>query len=35
VAEPDVQARFNTFAVETLSWSPVESGRQAAAKSGV
>jgi tripartite-type tricarboxylate transporter receptor subunit TctC len=35
VAEPDVQARFNTFAFETLSWSPDEIGRQAAAKSRI
>jgi tripartite-type tricarboxylate transporter receptor subunit TctC len=32
VADPEVQARFNTFAFETLSWSPEEIGRQAAAK---
>ncbi|NML16048.1 Bug family tripartite tricarboxylate transporter substrate binding protein [Azohydromonas caseinilytica] len=35
VAEPDVQGRFNTFAFETLSWSPDEIGRQAAAKSKI
>ena len=35
VAEPDVQARFNTFAFETLNWSPQEIGRQAAAKSRI
>jgi tripartite-type tricarboxylate transporter receptor subunit TctC len=35
VAEPDVQARFNTFAFETLRWSPEEIGRQAAIKSKV
>ncbi|WP_157265306.1 Bug family tripartite tricarboxylate transporter substrate binding protein [Azohydromonas aeria] len=35
VAEPDVQARFNTFAFETLGWSPDEIGRQAALKSKV
>jgi tripartite-type tricarboxylate transporter receptor subunit TctC len=35
VAEPDVQARFNTFAFETLNWSPDEIGRQAAAKSKI
>lgn len=33
VAEPDIQARFNTFAFETLNWSPEEIERQAAAKS--
>jgi tripartite-type tricarboxylate transporter receptor subunit TctC len=32
VADPEVQARFNTFAFETLSWSAEEIGRQAAAK---
>lgn len=35
VAEPDVQARFQTFAFETLPWSPEEIERQAAAKSKV
>ncbi|WP_298235250.1 tripartite tricarboxylate transporter substrate binding protein [uncultured Azohydromonas sp.] len=35
VAEPDVQARFNTFAFETLNWSPEEIGRQAAVKSKI
>ena len=35
VAEPDIQARFNTFAFETLAWSPEEIEKQAAAKSKV
>lgn len=35
VAEPDVQARFQTFAFETLNWSPEEIERQAAAKSKI
>jgi tripartite-type tricarboxylate transporter receptor subunit TctC len=35
VADPDVQARFNTFAFETLSWSPEEITKQAAAKSKI
>lgn len=35
VAETDVQARFNTFAFETLNWSPEEIARQAAAKSRI
>ena len=32
---PDIQARFNTFAFETLAWSPEEIEKQAAAKSKV
>nr|WP_203561450.1 tripartite tricarboxylate transporter substrate binding protein [Ideonella livida] len=35
VAEPDIQARFNTFAFETLPWSPAEIEKQAAAKAKV
>jgi len=35
IAEPDIQARFQTFAFETLAWSPEEIERQAAAKSKV
>lgn len=35
VADADVQSRFNTFAFETLNWSPEEIGRQAAAKSRI
>lgn len=35
VAEPDVRARFDTFAFEPLAWSPEEIGRQAQAKSRV
>jgi tripartite-type tricarboxylate transporter receptor subunit TctC len=35
VAEPDIQARFTTFAFETLAWSPEEIEKQAAAKSKV
>ena len=33
LAEADIKARFDTFAFETLSWSPDEIERQAAAKS--
>lgn len=35
LAEPDVKARFETFAFETLTWSPQEIERQAQAKSAV
>lgn len=35
VNEPDVKARFDTFAFETLAWSPEEIERQAQAKSKV
>lgn len=35
VAEPDVRARFDTFAFEPLAWSPEEIVRQAEAKSRV
>jgi tripartite-type tricarboxylate transporter receptor subunit TctC len=35
LAEADIKARFDTFAFETLSWSPDEIERQAAAKSRV
>jgi len=33
LAEPDVKARFETFAFESIGWSPEEIERQAAAKS--
>jgi len=33
LAEPDIKARFDTFAFENLGWSPEEIERQAAAKS--
>jgi len=33
LAEPDIQARFDTFAFEPLAWSPAEIETQAAAKS--
>lgn len=33
LAEPDIKARFDTFAFETLNWSPAEIERQAALKS--
>ena len=33
LAEPDVKARFDTFAFENIGWSPDEIERQAAAKS--
>ena len=33
LAEPDIKARFDTFAFEALTWSPEEIERQAAAKS--
>ena len=33
LAEPDIKTRFDTFAFETLTWSPEEIERQAAAKS--
>ena len=33
LAEPDVKARFDTFAFEPISWSPEEIGRNADAKS--
>jgi tripartite-type tricarboxylate transporter receptor subunit TctC len=33
LAEPDVKARFETFAFENIGWSPEEIERQAAAKS--
>lgn len=33
LAEPDIRSRFDTFAFETLNWSPAEIERQAAAKS--
>jgi tripartite-type tricarboxylate transporter receptor subunit TctC len=32
LADPEIKARFNTFAFETLSWSPEEIRRQADAK---
>ncbi len=35
VAEPDIRARFDTFAFEPLAWSPEEIARQAEAKSRV
>lgn len=35
IAEPDVQARYQTFAFETLDWSPAEIERQAAAKARI
>ena len=35
VNEPDVKARFDTFAFEVLPWSPEEIERQAQAKSKV
>ena len=35
LAEPDVRARFDTFAFETLTWSPAEIERQAQIKSGI
>lgn len=35
LAEADIKARFDTFAFETLSWSPDEIERQAAAKSRI
>ena len=35
VAEPDIRARFDTFAFEPLAWSPEEIVRQAEAKSRV
>lgn len=35
LAEPDVKARFDTFAFETLSWSAPEIERQAQAKSAI
>lgn len=35
VAEPDIRARFDTFAFEALAWSPEEIVRQAEAKSKV
>jgi tripartite-type tricarboxylate transporter receptor subunit TctC len=35
LAEPDVRARFDTFAFETLTWSAPEIERQAQVKSGV
>lgn len=35
VAEPDIHARFDTFAFEPLAWSPEEIVRQAEAKSRV
>jgi tripartite-type tricarboxylate transporter receptor subunit TctC len=33
LAEPDIKARFDTFAFENIGWSPEEIERQAAAKS--
>jgi len=33
LAEPDIQARFQTFAFEPLNWTPAEIEAQAAAKS--
>jgi tripartite-type tricarboxylate transporter receptor subunit TctC len=35
VADPEVKARFDTFAFEPITWSPDEIGRQAQAKSKV
>ena len=35
LAEPDVRARFDTFAFETLNWSPQEIERQAQVKSAI
>ncbi len=35
LAEPDIKARFETFAFETLNWSPQEIERQAQSKSAV
>jgi tripartite-type tricarboxylate transporter receptor subunit TctC len=35
LAEPDVKARFETFAFEQLAWSPTEIERQAGAKAKV
>ncbi len=35
VADPEVKARFDTFAFEPISWSADEIGRQAQAKSKV
>ena len=35
VAEPDIRARFDTFAFETIAWSPDEIRRNAEAKSKV
>jgi tripartite-type tricarboxylate transporter receptor subunit TctC len=35
LAEPDVRARFDTFAFETLNWSPQEIERQAQIKSAI
>jgi tripartite-type tricarboxylate transporter receptor subunit TctC len=35
LAEPDIKARFDTFAFENVGWSPEEIERQAAAKSKV
>jgi tripartite-type tricarboxylate transporter receptor subunit TctC len=35
VADPEVKARFDTFAFEPIAWSPDEIGRQAQAKSKV
>jgi tripartite-type tricarboxylate transporter receptor subunit TctC len=35
LAEPDVKARFDTFAFENIAWSPVEIEKQAALKGKV
>jgi tripartite-type tricarboxylate transporter receptor subunit TctC len=35
LAEPDIKARFDTFAFENIGWSPEEIERQAAAKSRI
>jgi tripartite-type tricarboxylate transporter receptor subunit TctC len=35
LADPDVKARFNTFAFETITWSPAEIRRNAEAKAKV
>ena len=35
LAEPDVKARFDTFAFETITWSPAEIEKQAALKAKV
>ncbi len=35
VAEPDIKARFETFAFETIGWSPLEIERQTQAKSAI
>jgi tripartite-type tricarboxylate transporter receptor subunit TctC len=35
LAEPDIKARYDTFAFENIGWAPDEIERQAAAKSRV